>query len=81
MLDSANTTDGRPLLTLSGASKWLNARSVGPRSVSAMYVLIARGEIHARELMPRVWAVEVTDLEAYAERQRAANKNKAATSV
>ncbi len=66
-----------PPLSLLGASKWLRARGLGPRSHSALYGLIARGELKARELMPRVWAVEVADLEDYAARR----EEKTATSA
>lgn len=59
-----------PVLSILGASNWLKSHDVRPYSRHALYVKIARGEIPARELTPRVWVVRVADLEKFAAAHR-----------
>lgn len=54
------------IMSLAAAARWLGTRGVKPVSRNSLYAEIARGKLKARELMPRVWAVRLDDLQAYA---------------
>jgi hypothetical protein len=45
------------LFSLIKASTWLSARGLRPTSRTSLYIAIARGDLIAKELMPRTWVV------------------------
>jgi hypothetical protein len=59
------------LFSLIKASAWLSARGLRRASRTSLYIAIARGDLIAKELMPRTWVVRRADLEAYASKLEA----------
>jgi hypothetical protein len=56
----------RNLLTLNAASAWLKAGGYRPSSRPMLAIAIARRQLRARELAPRVTLIRLEDLERYA---------------
>ena len=67
----------KKLFSLFAASEWLRDRGLRPVSRTSLYVAIARGDLVAKEIMPRTWIVRKAALEAYG----AKLQNKAAMSA
>ncbi|MDB4916294.1 MAG: hypothetical protein JWM95_3938, partial [Gemmatimonadetes bacterium] len=58
-------------LSILGASKWLKANHVTPSSRQSVMEAIARGELNATVLAPRMMRIRIRDLSRYAETRRA----------